>query len=63
MKNKFSDQDLMAFADGELKGGVAMDILGILVDKSEGYEELRKRLQVYTKTRHALINSLLGEEK
>ena len=38
MKNKFSDQDLMAFADGELKGGVAMDILGILVDKSEGYE-------------------------
>ncbi len=63
MKNKFSDQDLMAFADGELKGGVAMDILGILVDKSEGYEELRKRLQVYTKTRHALINSLLGEDK
>lgn len=63
MKNKFSDQDLMAFADGELKGGVAMDILGILVDKSEGYEELRKRLQVYTKTRNALINSLLGEDK
>tara|TARA_R110000803_G_scaffold163448_1_gene227112 strand:- start:1806 stop:1997 length:192 start_codon:yes stop_codon:yes gene_type:complete len=63
MKNKFTDQDLMAFADGELKGGVAMDILGILVDKSEGYEELRKRLQVYTKTRHALINSLLGEDK
>ena len=63
MKNKFTNQDLMAFADGELKGGVAMDILGILVDKSEGYEELRKRLQVYTKTRHALINSLLGEDK
>ena len=63
MKNKFSDQDLMAFSDGELKGGVAMDILGILVDKSEGYEELRKRLKVYTKTRHALINSLLGEDK
>ena len=63
MKNKFTDQDLMAFADGELKGGVAMDILGILVDKSEGYEELRKRLQVYTKTRHSLIISLLGEDK
>ena len=63
MKNKFTNEELMAFADGELKGGVAMDILGILVDKSEGYEELRKRLQVYTKTRHALINSLLGETK
>jgi len=40
-----------------------MDILSVLVDKSEGYEELEKRLEVYTTTRNALINTLLGEKK
>lgn len=63
MKTKFTDEELMAFCDGELKRGRAMDILSVLVDKSEGYEELEKRLEVYTTTRNALINTLLGEKK
>jgi len=62
-KNKFTDEELMAFCDGELTGGRAMDILSVLVDKSEGYEELEKRLEVYTTTRNALINTLIGEKK
>ena len=63
MKTKFTDDELMAFWDGELQGGRAMDILSVLVDKSEGYEELEKRLEVYTTTRNALINTLIGEKK
>ena len=33
MKTKrFSDEDLMKFADGELKGGKAMDILSAILE-------------------------------
>ena len=54
----------MAFADGELDNlHTSMDILSVLVDKKKGYEELGKRLKVYTTTRTALLNSLLGKTK
>ena len=54
----------MAFADGELDNlHTSMDILSVLIDKKKGYQELGKRLQVYTTTRTALLNSLLGESK
>ena len=64
MKNKFTDKELMAFADGELDNlHTSMDILSVLVDKKKGYEELGKRLKVYTTTRTALLNSLIGKTK
>ena len=54
----------MAFADGELKSGKkSMDILSCLVDKTPESEEIKKRLKVFTSTRNALINSLIGEKK
>ena len=63
MKNKFSDKDLMAFADGELKSGKkSMDILSCLVDKTPESEEIKKRLKVFTSTRNVLINNLLGNK-
>ena len=64
MKTKFSDKDLMAFADGELKSGKkSMDILSCLVDKTPESEAIKKRLKVFTSTRTALLNTLLGEKK
>ena len=64
MKTKFTDKELMQFADGELDNlHTSMDILSILIDKKKGYEKLGKRLQVYTTTRTALLNTLLGETK
>ena len=63
MTNKFTDQELMAFADKETKGKRAMDILGALLKGNEESKILAKRLAVFTKTRNALINTLLGEKK
>jgi len=64
MKTKFTDEQLMQFADGELDNlHTSMDILSILIDKKKGYKELGKRLEVYTTTRTALLNTLLGETK
>lgn len=63
MKNKFKDQELMAFADGELKGGKAMDILAELLEDTPESEILAKRLEVFTSTRNALLNVLIGEKK
>ena len=60
-KNKFTDQELMAFADGELKGGKAMDILSDLLEDTPESTILAKRLEVFTSTRNALINALIGE--
>jgi len=62
-KNKYTDQELMAFADGELKGGKAMDILAELLEDTPESEILAKRLEVFTKTRSALLNALIGEKK
>ena len=63
MKNKFTDKELMAFADGELKGGKAMDILSELLEDTPESKILAKRLEVFTKTRSALLNALIGEKK
>tara|TARA_R110000765_G_scaffold37518_1_gene83077 strand:- start:8 stop:199 length:192 start_codon:yes stop_codon:yes gene_type:complete len=63
MKTKFKDQELMAFADGELKGGKAMDILSDLLEDTPESTILAKRLEVFTKTRSALLNALIGEKK
>tara|TARA_R110002051_G_scaffold36898_2_gene79738 strand:+ start:1019 stop:1213 length:195 start_codon:yes stop_codon:yes gene_type:complete len=59
----FSDEDLMKFADGELKGGKAMDILSAILENTPEATTLAKRLAVFTSTRNALINSLVGERK
>ena len=63
MPNKFTDQELMAFADKESKGERAMDILGALLKGDEESKILAKRLAVFTQTRSALINTLIGEKK
>ena len=63
MKTKcFSDEDLMKFADGELKGGKAMDILTAVLEDTPEATTLAKRLAVFTSTRNALINLVLGEK-
>tara|TARA_R100000541_G_scaffold57534_1_gene67743 strand:+ start:4820 stop:5023 length:204 start_codon:yes stop_codon:yes gene_type:complete len=60
MKNKFSDNDLMKFADGELHDNKkAMDILSVLVEETLESIELKKRLAVYTETRNALFSGLI----
>ena len=64
MKTKrFSDEDLMKFADGELKGGKAMDILSELLEDTPESKILAKRLEVFTSTRNALLNLVIGDKK
>ena len=60
MKNKFSDKDLMRFADGELHdNNKAMDILSVLVEETPEADVLKKRLSVFTSTRNALFSGLV----
>ena len=60
----FSDEDLMKFADGELNNKeLAMDIINKVLEDSPEADDVRKRLNVFTKTRSALINALIGEKK
>jgi hypothetical protein len=63
MKNKFTDVDLMQFADKETTGEKAMDILSVLLQGDDEAKELAKRLEVFIDTRHALINNLIEENK
>ena len=65
MKNKcFSDEDLMKFADGELNNKeLSMDIIHKVLQDGDEADDVRKRLNVFTKTRSALINALIGEKK
>ena len=63
MKNKFTDVDLMKFADKETTGQKAMDILSVLLQGDEEAKELAKRLEVFVDTRNALINNLIKENK
>ena len=63
MKNKFTDVDLMKFADKETTGEKAMDILSVLLQGDDEAKELAKRLDVFIDTRNALINTLIGEKK
>ena len=62
MKTKcFSDEDLMKFADGELNNKeLSMDIIHKVLQDGDEADDVRKRLNVFVKTRSALINSLLG---
>jgi len=62
MKTKcFSDEDLMKFADGELNNKeLSMDIIHKVLQDGDEADDVRKRLNVFTKTRSALINSLIG---
>jgi len=63
MKTKcFSDEDLMKFADGELNNKeLSMDIIHkVLEDSDEGYD-IRKRLNVFVKTR-TLLKQIIGKK-
>ena len=63
MKTKrFSDEDLMKFADGELNGGKAMDILSAILEDTPEATNLAKRLAVFTSTRNALVNLVLDSK-
>ena len=60
----FSDEDLMKFADGELNNKeLSMDIIHKVLEDSDEADDVRKRLDVFTTTRSALINTLVGEKK
>ena len=48
MKNKFTDKDLMQFADKQTTGERAMDILSALLKGDEESKILAKRLAVFT---------------
>ena len=63
MKNKFTDEDLMAFADKETKGEKAMDILSVLLQVDDEAKELSARLDVFVDTRNALVNNIIKENK
>ena len=64
MKNKFTDVVLMKFADGELNNKeLSMDILSELLKDTPESEILAKRLDVFTSTRNALVNALIGDKK
>ena len=64
MKSKcFSDEDLMKFADGELNNKeLSMDIIHKVLQDGDEADDVRKRLNVFVKTRSALINALIGEK-
>ena len=64
MKTKcFSDEDLMKFADGELNSKeLSMDIIHKVLEDSPEADDVRKRRNVFVKTRSALINALIGEK-
>ena len=62
-KQKFTDEDLMAFADKETKGEKAMDILSVLLQGDDEARELSARLDVFVDTRNALVNNIIKENK
>ena len=63
MKTKcFSDELLMKFADKEESSEEGMDILTALLKDDDEAKELAKRLAVFTSTRNALINLVIGNK-
>jgi len=60
MKTRFTDMQLMRFADQESSKELSMDIIAVIVQDTPEAEDLRIRLEVFTTTRHLLIN--LGEK-
>jgi len=60
MKSKITDRQLMMFADGELNNKeLSMDIITKVLEDSPEGEDVRKRLNVFVKTR-SVLKSLLG---
>ena len=60
MKSKITDRQLMMFADGELNNkDLSMDIITKVLEDSPEGEDVRKRLNVFVKTR-SVLKSLLG---
>ena len=60
MDKKITDEQLMKFADGELNNKeLAMDIVAKILEDSPEGEDVRKRLDVFVKTR-SVLKSLLG---
>jgi hypothetical protein len=60
MKSKFTDMQLMKFADQESSKELSMDIIGVIVQDTPEAEDIRTRLEVFTTTRNLLIK--LGEK-
>jgi len=61
MTHKYSDEDLMKLADGELNDSdLSMRILSDIID---GDKELESRLEVFTKTRNTLITAFMNQGK
>ena len=61
MTHKYSDEDLMKLADGELNDSdLSMRILSDIID---GDTELESRLEVFTKTRNTLLTAFLHHDK
>ena len=62
MDKKITDRQLMMFADGELNNKeLAMDIVAKILEESPDGEDVRKRLDVFVKTR-SVLKSLLGKK-
>ena len=63
MKTKcFSDEDLMKFADGELNNKeLSMDIIHKVLQDGDEADDVRKRLNVFVKTR-SILKKLIGEK-
>ena len=60
MEKKITDRQLMMFADGELNNKeLSMDIVAKILEDSPEGEDVRKRLNVFVKTR-SVLKSLLG---
>lgn len=62
-KNKFTDEELMQFADKETSAERSMDILSVLLQGNEEARELSARLDVFVDTRNALVNNIIKDNK
>ena len=61
MDKKITDRQLMMFADGELENKeLSMDIITKILEDSPEADDLRKRLDVFVKTR-SVLKSLLAQ--
>jgi hypothetical protein len=63
MNSKYSDDELMAFADKETSAERSMDILGDLLKGNEESKILARRVAVFIDTRNASVNNIIKENK
>ena len=62
MEKKITDEQLMMFADGELNNKeLSMDIVAKILEDSPEADDVRKRLDVFVKTR-SVLKSLLAQD-